>query len=127
LDKYDTEDVSQEVFIEVFQSIKSFRGDSKLSTWIFRIAVTESLDAIRKRNRKKRVSSSGKPLDLDVVSNWISSGEMPDSELIAFDTMNQIECVLNKLPKNQRIAFTLSKIVKIISSEFEISKKLIIE
>ncbi|MFV8354456.1 RNA polymerase sigma factor [Flavobacterium sp. XS2P14] len=56
LNKDDAEDVSQEVFIEVFQSIQSFRGDSKLSTWIFRIAVTKSLDEIKKRNRKKRIS-----------------------------------------------------------------------
>jgi RNA polymerase sigma-70 factor (ECF subfamily) len=110
LDKDDAEDVSQEVFIEIFQSIKSFRGDSKLSTWIFRIAVTKSLDEIKKRNRKKRISSLGKILHLDDVANWISGGKMPDSDLITSDNMKQIDKALNQLPESQRIAFTLSKI-----------------
>jgi RNA polymerase sigma-70 factor (ECF subfamily) len=110
LDKDDAEDVSQEVFIEVFQSIKSFRGDSKLSTWIYRIAVTKSLDEIKKRNRKKRISSLGKILHLDDVANWISGGKMPDADLETSDKMAAINKALNQLPENQRIAFTLSKI-----------------
>ena len=52
----DAEDISQEVFIEVYQSISSFRADSQLSTWIYRIAVTKCLDEIKRRNRKKRIS-----------------------------------------------------------------------
>ena len=110
LDKDDAEDVSQEVFIEVFQSIKSFRGDAKLSTWIYRIAVTKSLDEIKKRNRKKRISSLGKILHLDDVANWISGGKMPDADLETSDKMEIIYKALNQLPENQRIAFTLSKI-----------------
>ena len=72
LDKEDAEDISQEVFIEVFQSIKTFRSDSKLSTWIYRIAVTKSLDEIKKRNRKKRIISLGKMLHLDDIADWIA-------------------------------------------------------
>jgi RNA polymerase sigma-70 factor (ECF subfamily) len=53
-DREDAEDVAQEVFIEVFNSLRSFRGDAKLSTWIYRIAVSKSLDLIRWRKRKKR-------------------------------------------------------------------------
>ena len=52
----DAEDVSQEVFIEVYRSIASFRAEAKLSTWIYHIAVTRSIDLIRKKNRKKRFS-----------------------------------------------------------------------
>ena len=48
-DREDAEDVAQEVFIEVFNSLRSFRGDSKLSTWIYRIAVSKSLDLLRWR------------------------------------------------------------------------------
>ncbi len=106
----DAEDVSQDIFIEVFQSIKSFRGDAKLSTWIYRIAVTKSLDELKKRNRKKRISSIGKILHLDDVANWISGGTMPDVDLETSDKMATINKVLNQLPENQRIAFTLSKI-----------------
>src|SRR4051812_16365156 len=52
--RQDAEDVSQEVFEEVFQSIQQFKGDAKLSTWIYRITITKSLEMIRSRNRKKR-------------------------------------------------------------------------
>jgi len=110
LDKEDAEDISQDVFVEVYLSIQSFRGESKISTWIYRITVTKCLDEIKKRNRKKRISSLGKLLHLDDVANWIAGGKQPDADLETSDTMITINKVLNQLPDNQRIAFTLSKI-----------------
>jgi RNA polymerase sigma-70 factor (ECF subfamily) len=50
----DAEDVTQEAFIQVFESVSSFKGESKFSTWIYRIAVSKALDHIRKKKRKKR-------------------------------------------------------------------------
>ena len=50
----DAEDITQEVFVQVYHSISSFKGDSKFSTWLYRIAVTKSLDQERKKKRKKR-------------------------------------------------------------------------
>lgn len=48
------EDITQEIFIEVFRSIQMFREDSKLSTWMYRIAISKSLDYMKGQNRKKR-------------------------------------------------------------------------
>ena len=107
----DAEDLTQEVFIEVYRSISGFRGDSKLSTWIYRIAVTKSLDFLRKRKRKKRFG----------IMKSISGEERLQEELKATDTSdpgtqaeNQdrikiLNEALEKLPENQRVAFTLSK------------------
>lgn len=110
LDQADAEDVSQEVFIEVYQSIKDFKGQSKLSTWIYRIAVTKSLDEIKKRNRKKRISSVGKLLHLDDIASWLGGGTMPDKQLEENETLQLVMQALNTLADNQRVAFTLSKI-----------------
>ncbi|MEI7484420.1 MAG: RNA polymerase sigma factor [Ignavibacteriota bacterium] len=110
LDREDAEDVSQDVFVEIYQSIKSFRGDSKLSTWIYRIAVTKSLDEIKKRNRKKRLSSFGKTLHLDDVVSWLGGGTMPDKLIMEEEKMCEVMKALDVLPDNQRVAFTLSKI-----------------
>ena len=109
LNKEEAEDLTQEVFIEVYQSVKKFRGDSKLSTWIYRIAVTKCLDEIKKRNRKKRISSLGKILHLDEIANWFASETIPDKALQQKEKWNEIESALNTLPDNQRVAFTLSK------------------
>ncbi|WP_255763398.1 RNA polymerase sigma factor [Fulvivirga maritima] len=49
----DAEDIAQEVFIEVYNSIASFQEGSTLSTWIYRIAVNKSLEVLRKNKRKK--------------------------------------------------------------------------
>jgi RNA polymerase sigma-70 factor (ECF subfamily) len=110
LDRESAEDISQEVFIEVFQSIKSFRGNSKLSTWIYRITVTRCLDELKRRNRKKRITSIGKLLHIDVLANWLAGGERPDTALVSNENMKEVMQALNTLPDNQRVAFTLSKI-----------------
>ena len=49
--KNDAEDITQDVFIEVYKSINKFRGDSKFSTWIYRIAFNKSLNHIRDNKR----------------------------------------------------------------------------
>ena len=52
--EHDAEEITQEVFIEVFRSIKNFKNEATLSTWIYRIAINKSLDFIRKSKRNKR-------------------------------------------------------------------------
>lgn len=110
LNQQDAEDIAQEVFIEVYQSIKSFRQDAKLSTWIYRIAVTKSLDEIKKRKRQKRFAALGKLLHIDDVMHWLSGGSLPDKGVQDDEKMIEIRAALNTLPDNQCIAFTLSKI-----------------
>jgi len=53
----DAEEITQDVFIKVFENISGFRGDAKLSSWLYRIAVTQSLEFLRKKKRKKRSGS----------------------------------------------------------------------
>jgi RNA polymerase sigma-70 factor (ECF subfamily) len=47
----DADDIAQEVFIQVYDSLSHFRNESQLSTWIYRIAVNESLDYIHKKRK----------------------------------------------------------------------------
>ena len=50
----EAEDVAQEVFVQVFESIQTFGGEGKLTAWIYRIATTKALEAYRKRHARKR-------------------------------------------------------------------------
>ncbi len=110
LHREDAEDVAQEVFVEVYHSIPKFRGDSALSTWIYRIATTKSLDEIKKRNRQKRITSFGELLGLDKITNWATGKETPDKILEEEEDVSLLMAALNKLPESQRIALTLSKV-----------------
>jgi DNA-directed RNA polymerase specialized sigma24 family protein len=52
----DAEDILQEVFIRVYENIQSFKGEAALGTWMYRIAVSQALDHLRRKKRKKRAS-----------------------------------------------------------------------
>lgn len=109
--KETAEDLTQEVFIEVFRSINHFRIDSKLSTWIYRIAITKSLDFLKAQKRKKRFAVLKSLFGEDEMEEKYSAPEniRPDMILENEDRVKVLAWALNKLPESQRIAFTLSK------------------
>ena len=108
----DARDTAQEVFVEIFRSIKNFREKSNLSTWIYRIAVTKSLDLIRKQKRIKRFGIVKRILHTDEAGEQVilTSSDNPDSELDSSERAGILKSALDTLPENQRIAMTLSKI-----------------
>ena len=52
----EADDLTQEVFIQIFKSIKGFKGNSSLSTWIYRITISKCFEYLRFKKRKKRFS-----------------------------------------------------------------------
>ena len=102
--------MSQEVFIEVYQKIKSFRGDASLSTWIYRISVNKCLENIRSQKRKKRWA---------IFSSLGVHGEKNNDPIefnhpgVALENKERAAILMRKieaLPENQRVAFTLHKL-----------------
>jgi RNA polymerase sigma factor (sigma-70 family) len=107
----DAEDVSQEVFIQVYRSIHSFKGESKLSTWLYRITTTRSLDHLRSKKSKKRFG---------FLQRLFGEGNEPLMELpdfhhpgVALDKKEnaaRLFKAISQLPDNQKTAFTLHKL-----------------
>lgn len=105
------EDLTQDVFIEVYRSIKNFRGESKLSTWIYRIAVTKSLDYLKAQKRKKRFAYLKSIFGDEELEEQLPMNDVTNPDTI-LENKNRIEILLNALstlPESQRVAFTLSK------------------
>lgn len=109
----DAEDVAQEVFIEVIQSIARFRGEAKLSTWIYRVAVTKALDFMRKKSRKKRLGHLKQILGMQ-TEEGLPAFE-PEDRSEPAQTLEQQErsAILAQavaaLPDGQRVAITLNQ------------------
>lgn len=106
----DAEDLTQDVFIEVFDSIGSFRGNSQLYTWIYRIAVNKSLNFVKKKVIRRRIQQIG---DLFKASNdgaiEARDNTSPQSTLEDNELKRIIHKAIEMLPENQRIAFTLQQ------------------
>jgi RNA polymerase sigma factor (sigma-70 family) len=111
--KEDAEDVSQEVFIAVFKSIHQFKENSKLSTWIYKIATNKCLEFIRKKNAKKRFSFMqtllGNEIPLD-KTNYFTEVNHPGILLENQEKSALIFKAIDTLTESQRIIFTLAKI-----------------
>jgi RNA polymerase sigma-70 factor (ECF subfamily) len=108
----DAEDLTQEVFITVFKSIHQFKGESKISTWIYKIAITKSLEFIRMKKRKKRFA-----FFQSIFSN--EKGEINISDVhfhhpgIQLENKERAAILFNaidKLPENQKTAYILCKL-----------------
>lgn len=107
----DAEDLAQEVFIEVFRSIGNFRGGAKLSTWLYRIAVTKSLDFLRKKKAQKRIQFVKSLFGMDDEERQIADYKIvhPHLQLEQQERLNVLHQAVGQLAENQRIVFTLNK------------------
>lgn len=107
----EAEDVTQDVFIRVYESVSSFKGESKFSTWLYRVAVTKALEFLRSKKRKKRFaflkSLSGATEDDSVQpADFHHPGVSLDNKERAAELFKAI----GKLPENQKAAFVLHKL-----------------
>ncbi len=109
-DETEAEDAAQEVFIKIYESIGSFRQESSLSTWIYRLAINKALDKVRRRKTKER---------LQQIIPWWMPGEKAESKHSFYHPGIEIERkekaailfkAIDSLPEKQKIAFTLIKV-----------------
>ena len=107
----DADDITQDVFIQVYQSVSSFRGDSKFSTWLYRIAVSKALDHEKKKKRKKRFGFVQRLFGSDGEEQMHPvEFDHPGVQMEKKESANELFNALKQLPDNQRIAFTLHKL-----------------
>ena len=108
----DAEDIAQDVFIEVYRNINNFRADSKISTWLYRIAVNRSLNYIRDNKKHKWFRSFED--EVAAKNKHLQQLESPKTEQPEYELENKqratiLHEAISDLPQNQKIAFTLSK------------------
>jgi RNA polymerase sigma-70 factor (ECF subfamily) len=107
----DAQDVAQDVFIKVYESAHSFRKESKISTWIYRIAVNESINHKKRLQRKKWLKYFDflNQNQTNDIENNDKNYNISDAAIELDERNSIINKALDKLPENQRIAFTLHK------------------
>lgn len=106
----DAEEVTQDVFVKVYQSIDSFKDKSTFKTWIYRITINQSLDFIKKKNSKKRFFVYGKKSENEFEIQNTPNFEHPGILLENQENAKLLFDVINSLPENQKTAFILSKV-----------------
>lgn len=109
-DTKEAEDAVQETFIQVFESIGSFKQESSLSTWIYRIATRKALDKIRRRKTRQKLHK--------ILPWWMPEEKKSDAGLFmhpGIEAENKEKAAvlfkaIESLPEKQRLAFTLIKV-----------------
>ena len=107
----DASDMTQEAFIKAYNSLHSFRGDSKFSVWLYRIVSNVCLDFLRSRNRRATVSLSvendeGEEMELDIADEASSPQALLDRSL----TRDAVRRGLQALPPDHREILLLREI-----------------
>ena len=96
----DTDDILQNVFIKVWKNIDSFREDSSLFTWLFRIATNESLSHLQKQRRHSVVS-------MNEMSDYLTDSLETDVYFEGDEIQRKFQLAILQLPNKQRIVFNM--------------------
>jgi RNA polymerase sigma factor (sigma-70 family) len=94
-DREEANDISQEVFIKIYKSLKSYNPEYKFSTWSVRIATNFTFDVLR----KKRVNS----IPIEEIENVSREENTPEKRYISKERTLLIREAINSLPENYRI------------------------
>ena len=96
----DTDDLLQEIFIKIWNSLPSFRGDSRIYTWLYRIATNETLNYLRKIRRENAVS-------FEVVSEILATRIDEDPSFNGNAIQREMQKAIQRLPEKQRLVFNM--------------------
>lgn len=97
----DANDIVQNVFIKAWTNLQNFRGDAKLSTWLFKIAVNESINFINKE--KHRAQLSADPEEESILIKSLEADSYFDGDALQIELQKAIEM----LPEKQRLVFNM--------------------
>ena len=101
IDHDDTDDLVQEVFINVWKSLSNFRNDSQLYTWLYRIATNESITFLNRKKQKNNIS-------LDECAGYDLAETLADSPYFDGDKAQmKLQKALLTLPEKQRLVFNM--------------------
>lgn len=95
----DADDVLQNTFLKAWSSLNTFHGDSKIYTWLSRIAINEALDFLRKQKNKTTISTD----DGMGIANHLMADDYFDGD----ETEAQLQEAIAQLPEVQKTVFTL--------------------
>ena len=117
----EAEDVAQEAFVKISRSLDGFRGESQLSTWIYRIATNAALDHHRKPSSRRAAKTVDIPDEDDLSSEerMLLQDRAPlhDTALIRKDMNECIRGLVNDLPDNYRIVLMLGDLEGFTNAE----------
>lgn len=108
----EAEDLTQEVFVKIDRGLKAFRGESRISTWIYRIATHVALDKLRGPYARQR---QGKPASTPPIEEvgeeiWTDEEKAPAEQKVIREEMNGcIREIIDTLPANYRSVIVLSE------------------
>lgn len=101
--KEDSEDLSQQTFIKVWQQLDTFRGDSAFFTWVYRIAINLAKNFVTSSGfKKQKINTSIQEAEID-----ISSFDDIESAVIHNESLEEISYFIDSLPESLKTAFVL--------------------
>ncbi|MAV80810.1 MAG: sigma-70 family RNA polymerase sigma factor [Amoebophilaceae bacterium TMED152] len=100
LDHDDSNDVLQNTFVKVFKGIQNFKGDSKLYTWIYRIATNESINFLKIKSKKYFQGS-------EEMTNYMLSNLKDDPYFDGDELQLKLQFIISKLPEKQKLVFQM--------------------
>ena len=109
-DPDDAADMTQETFIKAYRALSSFRGDSKFSSWLYRIASNVCLDFLRSRSRHPQVSLSTVDEDDRATFELPDMRQNPEEQLMKKLGMEAVRRGLEQLPEQQRQMLVLREL-----------------
>lgn len=101
--RQNADDLTQQVFLQVFRKLEQFSGDSKLETWIYRLAVNEALQSLRKEKRRR-----AQPLDFepeDASTNRVEEAERIGRLRIAINQLDPELCAVITLKEDAGLSY----------------------
>jgi RNA polymerase sigma-70 factor (ECF subfamily) len=104
----EAEDLAQEAFLRLHRSLPDFRGDSRISTWLYRTTTRLAIDHLRRERIKRKLFFFRQNNDApDLVDLASDARNDPGRELLAQEAMKSLRRSLGKLSSRQQVIFTL--------------------